>query len=184
MRNLFKIYFYTIIYSTGTMDKELKQIIDSGFNTKGTQSFKDIPDKTTMCVYGFKYVELTKYGEACILVYSFDKELIANSTLKQIYAPSNIKKYLDKVKTNCMESTYRKEQRYATYNKFPIITIEKDGYYFNSMNNKCPKANIVGKFTQINNKPIENADKPTPQTKSKPKYKPKDEPEEFGPDVE
>jgi len=126
------------------MDKELKQLIDSGFNTKGTQSFKDIQDKTTVYIYGFKYVELTKYGEACILIYSLDKELTKTTEFTPIYAPMNIKKYLDKVKINCTESTCRKEQRYATYNKLPIITVEKDGHYFNSQNNKCPSVQIVG----------------------------------------
>ena len=124
------------------MDMNLKKYIDSAFNSKGTRNFKDIPDKTRMYVYGFKYVELTKYGEACILMYSFDKEL-TNSALELIYAPSNIKKYLDKIKIKCTESIYKKEQRYAKYDKSPIITIEKDGYYFNSMNNKCPKVNII-----------------------------------------
>ena len=122
---------------------QIKKIIDSAFESRGTQKFKDIQDGTRMFIYGFKFVELSTFGQSCILIYSLDKRLKEDTILYSIYATTNVKNYLEKSKHTYTETTYKGELRYATYDVISIAAIEKDGYYYNSSNNKCPCVKIL-----------------------------------------
>ena len=122
----------------------IKQLIDSALSiNKSIQKFNNIEDNKLMYIYGFNYIELPTYGEACVLIYSWDKQLTENSTLHPIYSTSNVKKYLEKLKSNYIQSNIAKHMCYVTYNTSPMLIIEKDGHYYNASKNKCPFVRIL-----------------------------------------
>ena len=123
---------------------DIKQLIDSALiTTKFTQRFMDIEDKKLMYIYGFKYIVLPTYGQTCVLIYSWDKQLTESSTLYPIYSTANVKVYLEKLKSTYIQSNIANQECYVTYNTSPMLLIEKDGYYYNASKNKCPSVRIL-----------------------------------------
>jgi hypothetical protein len=122
----------------------IKRLIDSALDvTKFTQKFSNIEDSKRMFIYGFKYIETQSFGQACVLIYSWDKKLKEGSMLFPVYSTANVKLYLENLKSSYTCIKRANQVCYVTYSRNPLLAIEKNGFYYNSSNNKCPSVRIV-----------------------------------------
>lgn len=112
-----------------------------------TNKLIDIDDNTNIYVYGFKET-YAKYGKTYILICCLKDSIAENTDLKLYWATSNIQRSLQNLidKNNFKQLDINGIVAYGSLTRTPLITLRKNGTYYNKSRNLC--ANIsISKYT-------------------------------------